>query len=305
MNKTKKNIVIIGSTGIIGSYLYEKLRGNKFFKTIGTSSQKNIENKKYYLDLTISDTIYSFLEKKDNIDILVFTVGLAHKKGKGRDIEEFRLINYQTLVSLLNKMSELNKNPTKIIFLSSISVYGERLKNSYYDESSNPNPLSPYAKTKYDAENFLLKNYPNNSWILRLAPVYSKKFRLNINRRIKILNFYYMVGSGENYLSLLNIKNIMTVVEGVINQKIPYGIYNVSDYKKYKFKNLLENIEVRKIIIPSFMVKSIYLLGKILNNIFLVENSIKLLSDNIYSSKKLNQFIEIKYLFHNNNSIDN
>ena len=26
MNKTKKNIVIIGSTGIIGSYLYEKLR---------------------------------------------------------------------------------------------------------------------------------------------------------------------------------------------------------------------------------------------------------------------------------------
>ena len=114
-----------------------------------------------------------------------------------------------------------------------------------------------------------------------------------------------MVGSGENHLSLLNIKNIMTVVDGVINKKIPYGIYNVSDYKRYKFKNLLENIEVRKIIIPNFMVKFMYLLGKILNNIFLVENSIKLLSDNIYSSKKLNQFIEVKYLFHSNSSIDN
>ena len=202
-------------------------------------------------------------------------------------------------------MSELNKNPTKIIFLSSISVYGESLKHRYYDESINPKPLSPYAKTKYDAENFLLKNYPNNSWILRLAPVYSEKFRLNINRRTKILNFYYMVGSGENHLSLLNIKNIMTVVDGGINKKIPYGIYNVSDYKRYKFKNLLENIEVRKIIIPNFMVKFMYLLGKILNNIFLVENSIKLLSDNIYSSKKLNQFIEVKYLFHSNSSIDN
>ena len=89
----------------------------------------------------------------------------------------------------------------------------------------------------------------------------------------------------------------MTVIDGVINKKIPYGIYNVSDYKRYKFKNLLENIEVRKVIIPNFMVKLIYLLGKILNNIYLVENSIKLLSDNIYSSKKLNQFIKILKLY--------
>ena len=46
----------------------------------------------------------------------IFLVGLAHKKGKGKELGEFRRINNQTLVNLLSKLDEKNKLPERIIF---------------------------------------------------------------------------------------------------------------------------------------------------------------------------------------------
>ena len=102
-----------------------------------------------------------------------------------------------------------DKLPQKIIYASTISVYGERIDQEYYNEDLLPRPFSPYAKSKYKAENFLLKYYKNKTWILRLAPVYSKDFLLNINRRTKIGLLNYKVGYGNKKLSLCNIKNIV------------------------------------------------------------------------------------------------
>ena len=40
------------------------------------------------------------------------------------------------------------KIPSKIIFLSTISVYGENMNQKIYSEDDQANPVSPYAITK-------------------------------------------------------------------------------------------------------------------------------------------------------------
>ena len=141
----------------------------------------SIEENIHSLDLTKEEEVVAFAEKSPKCDALIFLVGLAHKKGKGKEFDEFRRINKQTLVNLLSILKEKDKLPDKIIFASTISVYGEKINQNIYNEDSEKTPFSPYAITKLEAEEYLLNNFSNQSWILRFAPVYASDFQLNIN----------------------------------------------------------------------------------------------------------------------------
>ena len=101
-------------------------------------------------------------------------------------------------------MGKVNRLPNKIIFSSTISVYGESICQNIYNEDSATSPISPYAITKLEAEKYLQNNYNSQSWILRFAPVYAPEFQLNIKRRTKVFGSFYKVGSGDIELSLCN-----------------------------------------------------------------------------------------------------
>ena len=191
-------------------------------------------------------------------------------------------------------MDEKNKLPKKIIFASTISVYGEKINQNIYLEDSPAEPFSPYAITKLGAEKFLLNKYITQSWILRLAPVYASNFKLNIKRRTIIGSWFYKVGTGYKKLSLCNLDNIGLTVKSIIENKIPPGVYNLSDAKDYSYNDLLSYVNAKWIIyIPTFLVKGLYIMGKIMNNVFLKENAIKLISNNIFPSNKIRKFIEL------------
>lgn len=288
MGPNSIRILIAGSNGIIGSYLHNDL---KMIKNIELFSlDKNLKNSDMHfkVDCTIKESIISFGKSIPNFDVLIYLVALAHEKGKAKDYKSFELINYQTLVNLLGVLKESNKVPKQIIFSSTISVYGERYNETVYSEVANTCPKSPYAITKLKAEEYLIKYYKDISWILRFAPVYSNEFILNIKRRTIIKNMFYRVGRGDNKLSLLSIKNILTVIKLIMNGQIPPGIYNLSDKREYTFRELLIKQKASRIIfIPKFVVKSIYYINKLIGNVFINENTIKLLTDNIYPSSKL------------------
>ena len=106
-----------------------------------------------------------------NCDVLIFLVGLAHKKGNGKDINEFKKINKNTLVNLISELKE-NKLPLKIIYGSTVSVYVEKIDQEIYFEDSIKLPYSSYGITKLFAEEYLFKHFSSQSWILRFSPVY-------------------------------------------------------------------------------------------------------------------------------------
>jgi len=278
---------------MIGSFLY--IRFYKNYSIAGIDYSKALIEETFSpLDLTQEADVETFAEKSLKFGALIFLVGLAHKKGKGKELDEFRRINKQTLVNLLSKLDEKNKLPEKIIFASTISVYGEKMNQNIYNEDSKKNPFSPYAVTKLEAEEYLLKNYNTQSWILRFAPVYASNFQLNINRRTKMGGRFYKVGRGSKKLSLCNLENIGYAVKGIIEDKVPPGVYNISDVKDYTYNDLLNYMNAKWVIpIPRVIVRVLYYIGEIMDNIFLKENATKLISDNIFPSDKIRQFIDM------------
>ena len=278
---------------MIGSFLYNRFNKN-YSMTALDYSRASIEENFFSLDLTQEADVKTFAEKSPTCDALIFLVGLAHKKGKGQEFEKFRRINKQTLINLLSTLDKKNKLPEKIIFASTISVYGEKYHQNIYHEDSEKNPFSPYAVTKLEAEEYLLNNYNTQSWILRFAPVYAPDFQLNINRRTKTAGRYYKVGKGSKKLSLCNLENIGLAVQGILEDKVPAGVYNISDENEYSYNDLLKYVNAKWVVrIPTFLVKGLYVVGKMMNNIFLKENATKLISDNIFPSDKIRQYIEL------------
>ena len=287
------NILLAGANGMIGSFLYNMFNTNYTITALDYSTE-SIEENFFPLDLTQEEDVENFAKKFSKYDALIFLVGLAHKKGKGKELDEFRRVNKQTLVNLLSSLNEVNKLPQKIIFASTISVYGEKMNQNIYNEDSDKNPFSPYAVTKLETEEYLLEHFLDKSWILRFAPVYSPDFQLNINRRTKTAGRFYKVGTGEKKLSLCNLENIGSVVQGILEDKVPSGIYNISDEKKYSYNDLLKYVNAKWVIpIPRILVKGLYYIGKVMNNIFLKENATKLISDNIFPSGKIRSFVDL------------
>jgi len=105
---------------------------------------------------------------------------------------------------------------------------------------------------------------------------------------------FYRVGKGSRKLSLCNIENIKVAVEAIIKDKVPAGIYNLSDPKEYTYTELLRCQKANWVFpIPLFAVGILYYLGKLFNSTFLKENTVKLISDNIFSSEKICSHIDL------------
>ena len=286
-------ILLAGANGFIGTFLYGKLKSKFSLTGLDYSQESSLANY-FSADLTDNSMLQSFCNTAPQFDALIFLVGLAHKKGKGKEIDEFRNINKQTLVNLLTSLKEKNKLPRKIIFASTISVYGENMNQNVYEEDSSKNPFSPYAITKLEAEEYLLEQFKDQSWILRFAPVYGGGFNLNINRRTKVGGQYYKVGNGQSKLSLCHLENIGEAVLKILEDKVPAGVYNISDTNEYTYNDLLNFMDAKLVIpIPQNLVKALYLIGAFMNNTFLKENAIKLVTDNIFPSKKIRKYISI------------
>ena len=286
------NLLVVGNSGNIGSNIYSEI------SSLFTSSENNIDGiNTSILDLRSTVNIESYLNDLNYLwDVIIFLVGRAHKKGKSKDYKLYEEQNFMVLKNFMIQLKKKDLLPKKFIFASTISVYGEQMNVSHYDETYNPKPKTPYAVTKLIAEEYLLDNYSEITWILRFAPVYSLDFQLNIDSRVKIASFYFRVGDGSHKLSLCNIKNILEVVIGIIDGKIPNGLYNISDSKQYNYKDLLEYKKSSYVfIIPKLFVKIFYYLGNLLKNNYLIENSIKLLSNNEYPNYRIKSFIDLPH----------
>ncbi|CEK32851.1 nucleoside-diphosphate-sugar epimerase,dTDP-glucose 4,6-dehydratase,ADP-L-glycero-D-mannoheptose-6-epimerase,ADP-glyceromanno-heptose 6-epimerase,NAD dependent epimerase/dehydratase family [[Clostridium] sordellii] len=291
-------VLITGVNGFIGSNIYEGLKDEFDVLGISQSSESKICKNYISCDLTDKDKLEEVIESNNDIDIIIHCAALAHNKGNDLSKDRFMKVNYEVskdLVDLSNKYLSLKK----FIFLSTISVYGERIDKDVYVETDKCYPKSPYAIAKKKSEEYIEVNCKAPYYILRLAPVYSDEFRLNIKRRTELKGINYIVGDGSNKLSLCNVSNIVISVYDMIRGKVDEnGIYNMADQEVYSFIDLINvnRISTIKIWIPKFCINILYKMNKFtINKQFIDENSIKLITNNIYSPAKINEKINIKY----------
>ena len=132
----------------------------------------------------------------------------------------------------------------RIVFLSTCSVYGAQ--DGLLNEDSSINPLSEYASSKVQAEEYLKES---NSIIFRLGTLFgiSDEFsRIRLDLVVNILVTKALtegkltVFGGEQWRPLLHVNDVANAIEQTIDSEIN-GIFNLH-YKNFKIIDIAEAI---------------------------------------------------------------
>ena len=166
-------VLVTGNNGYIGTVLTEELIKNDY-EVVGFDTD-------YFYDCNLIEPTYKIIKhiKKDirniseedlnDIDIVVHLAGLANDPLGEFDPKLTDDINYSSTVILANLSKK--KGVKRFIYASSQSMYGiSDHQNELDEESSKKNPVTAYARTKWEAEKAIKELSDKKFVVVMLRP---------------------------------------------------------------------------------------------------------------------------------------
>lgn len=189
---------------------------------IGTSFKKWVSQypDKYSVD-TISLRDDSWEEKSfEGYDVVFHTAAVVHVKEN--DTIKYLKVNRDLAVEVAEKAKQ--EGVKQFIFLSTMGVYGT--ETGYITKDTVPTPKTPYAKSKYEAEQLLLEMDIEdfNVAILRPPIVYGKGCPGNYTRLASMALKLPIFPSIDNMRSMIYIDNLSEFVRLLIDHGVG-GLY--------------------------------------------------------------------------------
>ena len=227
------NYLITGVSGYVGTNLINYFSNYKKINCFALTT-----NKKFCLNNKNIEIILWDKKNKTKINnIFSKTDILIHLAAQQHDISLYKFDKYyeaNVMFTELITTKAIEYKVKKIIFLSSIKVYGNTI-NKKIKLNDIPIPFDDYAKTKLLAEKKIInltKNTNTNFVILRSPLIYgaNEKGNLNSLKRIIKTGLPLPFNKIENSRSLLHILNLIDIISICIdNIKANNKIFLISD----------------------------------------------------------------------------
>ena len=247
-------ILITGGLGHIGSYLLENINKIKYIKKIYIID--NLLTNRYcsLFNLPTSDKKIYFYQKDlastnalnnfQKVDIVINLASITDAEGSIRIRNKIYKNNLGIFANILKYCI---KNSSKLIHISSTSVYGEQ-KGLVDENCKKLNPKSPYAEIKVKEENILKRNKNKIKFIsYRFGTICGVSKGMRFHTAINKFSFYAVLGrplpiwksmmnKPRPYLSL---KDAFKVIKFTIENNF---------FNNETFNILSQNLTLKKII---------------------------------------------------------
>ena len=238
------NILITGASGFIGQNLVDYFIKEGIHNIITLDLKPSTYNTNHYcLDISDFDNLSNI---KEDIDIIYHLA--AQSYGKGSLLEPEKDVDWNAKGTLnICRLAKL-KNVKKIIYSSSMAVYG----NKEVSKEKDPlDPLSNYGVSKLTGE-FYIKKSGIDYTIFRLYNTYGKGQDLSNTSKGVVLAFTSQIVLGETNIKVtgdLNRFRDIIYIDDVIEafklgliDKTNNQIYNLSTNIKTTIKELIDII---------------------------------------------------------------
>ncbi|WP_433895711.1 NAD-dependent epimerase/dehydratase family protein [Sphingobacterium mizutaii] len=280
-------ICVLGGTGFIGKNLLNYL---------ANSCNISLRNPMWKEDL-----------RQINPIAVVNLVGKAHDHEGIAVEEDYFYSNVELTKQAFNEF--IYSKSEVFIHVSSIAAIEEYESISPLTESSESNPISWYAKSKREAEVWLLKqNLPIDKTLIILRPpmVHGPGDKGNLGFLYKFLSkgLPYPFSNFKNSRSFISISNFNFYLERIIRdfRIMSSGIYHICDNEPVSTEEIVQviqevtQIKVPKIHLPIFFIRLLADFGDVLPIPFNNQRLKKLTSSLIVSNYKINNFLKIREL---------
>ena len=220
-----KTVLLIGSSGFLGSHLKKRLK--KTYKLICV-------NRKNQFDISNFKKVKILLNRK--ID---FVINLSGQVSTKKNMLKTIIKGNENIINAIKN----KKIKPVVYFISTTLVYG--FSNTLLNEKSKLAPSLSYSKIKKISELHYLKSSLNFK-ILRVANVYSPKkngivkYLINSFLSKKKLN----VTNIKSYRNYIHVDDFTNIVKKMLRKKLNHNIYNLG-YENFSIQELIKIIETK------------------------------------------------------------
>ena len=285
-----KVVAVTGSSGFIGKRLTNALTGsvNQLILVVRNVDQETT-HKQILFDLIHNNIPQDFFS---GVDIVYHLAGCAHDTSRIKDKDYYYKLNVEATINLARLA--LKNKVKKFIFVSSVKAAGKNSSGEYMTESDRSSPEDWYGKTKFEAENKLLRIAKNSKMdvvIIRPALVYGPEVKGNLRIMLSAIQkgWFPPLPIINNSRSMVHVDDVVRALIFLAKDDRTSGeIFIVTDGIDYSTRDVYEIMcNISNVKIPRWSVPSIFfkILARINSNLkFKVE---KLLDTEKYSSEKL------------------
>ncbi|MBP6334352.1 MAG: dTDP-glucose 4,6-dehydratase [Bacteroidia bacterium] len=260
MTAYKKNILITGGAGFIGSHVirlflnkypdYKILNLDKLTYAGNLSNLKDIENKPNYEflrgDIVDAEFISKLFDER-KFDSVIHLAAESHVDRSISNPMDFIMTNVLGTVNLLNASKKIwkeNSSETRNLFyhVSTDEVYGSLGKSGYFTEKSSYDPHSPYSASKASSDHLVRayhdtyglpivisncsNNYGSHQFPEKLIPL-----AIHNIKNSKPVPVY---GKGENVRDWLFVEDHASAIDCLFHKAEVGSTYNVGGQNEWR-----------------------------------------------------------------------
>lgn len=236
-----QKISIIGGSGFIGTRLSKRFATRGYdFEIIDKAQSMTFPKATRLADVRSAD------ELRNSVSSETILVNLAAEHHDNvRPISLYDDVNIGGAKNLCQIARE--KNIRKILFTSSVAVYGFAPANT--DETGEINPFNDYGRTKWQAEQVFREWQAEDTEkrslvIVRPTVVFGEQNRGNVYNLLRQIasGRFVMIGQGTNRKSMAYVENVAAFLEHMLDAKPGLHVYNYIDKPDFNMNELVQAV---------------------------------------------------------------
>ncbi|MHB8094351.1 MAG: NAD-dependent epimerase/dehydratase family protein [Candidatus Aminicenantales bacterium] len=244
--RTSGRALVTGAGGFLGSLIAEGLvlRGYEVLGLDQVPPDGGVPQTAGYrffkTDITRPETFPSEIRRSE---ILVHCAALVHRKSSDLSRSNYFRINRDGTRHILSALDPAFIK--RVIFMSTVSVYGDTAMKQVPDEETRPRPVDPYGESKFAAEEEI-RAFSNEHGvpctIFRPAPAYGRGFLRNIRKRVCLPGqaAFYKIGDGSQRISMCAAGNVVEAVCQSLERGIGCDdVFNLKDSQDYSINDII------------------------------------------------------------------
>ena len=227
------NILITGAYGFVGTNLINnlKIKHNLYGLDIVCPTREGVL--KTFCWKYIDPESFP-LQTLSQFDAIIHLAGKAHDTKNQSAAQSYFDIN----TGLTQKIFDffLESSAKKFIFFSSVKAAADSVLGDMLTEDVIPAPVGAYGESKIKAEEYIKEHLEYSTtekqvYILRPCMIHGPGNKGNLNLLYNVVKkgIPWPLGDFDNRRSFTSIDNLCYVIEGLLNQDVPTGIYHMGD----------------------------------------------------------------------------
>lgn len=282
------NITITGASGFVGQNLVSYLRDRRH--EVRGLSLRNTN----WLSHIGGDT-----------DAVIHLAGKAHDTANTSAEEEYFTVNRDLTIALFDKF--LQTDIRDFFYFSSVKAVADTVEG-VLTEDVHASPITPYGKSKREAEKYLLaQELPigKRLFIIRPCMIHGPGNKGNLNLLYKVVEkgLPWPLAAFHNQRSFLSIDNLSFLINAMlIDPDLPSGVYNFADDESLSTNELVSlisaTLEKKPLLwsIPRGLVAGLVKIGDVLPLPLNSERLKKLTESYVVSNAKIKSALGITEL---------